>query len=503
MAMMTSAMSRSRRPLNMRDIADDETAHSWFQERLATYREELRQLANELSYLVELLGVAGIDAGEGAEARKEGVKKNAGANKDAHAAAADACEGAHTGTSLSQASLRTALAHVPRERALACAVRSDAATIAAFVLAQLLDRAWAHGRRTSVELEQLEEEFERYRCFSATGLPYYSLCDDVADLESLRRLGQLAARLLNDPDAPVLPLCSRYVTADELCPDDLPVDGTDPDAPGPDASPRAGSDPSSPVHDDPPLDDQNIVPSFAFGDTEQFEAFVSWAAGPRVNPRDQKQATLLRAFVAQSTVVDLAEGKSVVLLPRALSDRFDVEVEVPWCLEGMGWNENDAWASPQAERLRVLDTFNAAHPQSMRYFTGTRDFAVSEGPVRVALALCNAEDEHFWYAYPADDAPALVLSPAYALWETLQAVAEEPEWDAAFAERLLSAQYLGDEQVVLDIPRELLPSAGIDANEQEFVVVGSGEVLELWAAEAWHQAEQDNAFDINALFEES
>ena len=55
----------------------------------------------------------------------------------------------------------------------------------------------------------------------------------------------------------------------------------------------------------------------------------------------------------------------------------------------------------------------------------------------------------------------------------------------------------------LIIPRDLLAWAGIDAGEQAFAVVGNGEVLELWPAEAWHRVEEEDAFDLNALFGES
>ena len=38
------------------------------------------------------------------------------------------------------------------------------------------------------------------------------------------------------------------------------------------------------------------------------------------------------------------------------------------------------------------------------------------------------------------------------------------------------------------------------ADEQAFAVVGNGEALELWPAEAWHRVEEESTFDLNALF---
>lgn len=36
--------------------------------------------------------------------------------------------------------------------------------------------------------------------------------------------------------------------------------------------------------------------------------------------------------------------------------------------------------------------------------------------------------------------------------------------------------------------------------QQAFAVVGNGEALELWSAEAWHRVEEESTFDLNALF---
>lgn len=36
--------------------------------------------------------------------------------------------------------------------------------------------------------------------------------------------------------------------------------------------------------------------------------------------------------------------------------------------------------------------------------------------------------------------------------------------------------------------------------QRAFAVVGNGEALELWPAEAWHRVEEESTFDLNALF---
>lgn len=155
----------------------------------------------------------------------------------------------------------------------------------------------------------------------------------------------------------------------------------------------------------------------------------------------------------------------------------------------------------------MLDSFYAVSPRPLRYLTGTREAPALDVdcPVRLNLSLYNidVEAERLWYACPVDEHPALAITPAWALWQALQLEAEAPDWDASYARSLLRAVQLDLEHGELIIPRDLLAWAGIDAGEQAFVVVGNGEVLELWPAEAWHRVEEENAFDLNALFGES
>lgn len=352
----------------------------------------------------------------------------------------------------------------------------------------------------------MSETQESRRALSLRGIAK----DEVARERFRRRLGQLAARLLNDPDAPAFPLCSRYITADDLAldPDDtlVPASAEGP-APDPDDAPAPGSaeDPASnalpPVYAD-------AVPGFAMGDIDQFESFMTYVSGPNPCAHDERRV-LRRLLGSGSLVVELASGESVVLLPREFCSRFDVAVEEPWCsreLHLVGEGEA-AWLPQQVERLCVLDSFYAVSPRPLRYLTGTREAPALDVdcPVRLNLSLYNidVEAERLWYACPVDEHPALAITPAWALWQALQLEAEAPDWDASYARSLLRAVQLDLEHGELIIPRDLLAWAGIDADEQAFVVVGNGEVLELWPAEAWHRVEEENAFDLNALFGES
>ena len=430
-------VSGARRVVTLRDFAHDEVAHEYFQKRLGEYREELLALAAELACLTEAL------------------------------------DNARKGDCASPASLGVALARTPRERALAYMVRSDAAFIAASVLALLQDRVVARSPHASLELARWEEELERLVWFDAQDIACISLRDDAGDLECLRQLGQLAARLLNDPDAPALPLCPRYVTADDIVPGTL----------GP--------------------DDLEAVPCFAFNDMYQFSSFIEQTVGLTNSPRDRSRATILRLLAGKSLAVDLSDGERVVLLPRALSDRFHASVEQPWCVEGMGWSGLTGLAlTPQkADNLRVLDAFNAASECSRRYVTGTRSVsAAAERPVHVDLTLMNIADAYPWYAYSVDDEPALVLMPAQELWESLQAAAMAPEKECASVARLTSAVPLKEEHGVLTITRDVLARVGVDADEQSFEIVGVGHELELWPAAAWQRAAEDHAAEFDSLF---
>lgn len=204
-----SEAQESRRALSLRDIAKDEVARERFRRRLDSYRDELKLLVSEMSGLLAVLN-------------------------------ANACEAA----GMSQEKLRAALDRVPRERELACEVYSDASVIALLVHTLLKDRACQGPRRCKDEFAAWEEELERYAWFDVHGVAYGSIADDAFAVEPLRQLGQLAARLLNDPDAPAFPLCSRYITADDLAldPDDtlVPASAEGP-APDPDDAPAPGS----------------------------------------------------------------------------------------------------------------------------------------------------------------------------------------------------------------------------------------------------------------------
>ena len=218
---------------------------------------------------------------------------------------------------------------------------------------------------------------------------------------------------------------------------------------------------------------------------------------------------LRRLLGSGSLVVELASGESVVLLPRGFCSRFDAAVEGPWCsreLHLVGEGEA-AWLPQQVERLRVLDSFHAVPPRPLRYLTGTREVTAPDVdcPVRLNLSLHNidVEAERLWYACLVDEHPALAITPAWVLWQALQLETEAPDWDAAYARSLLRAVQLDLEHGELIIPRDILAWAGIDAGEQAFAVVGNGEVLELWPAEAWRRVEEEGAFDFSALFGES
>lgn len=451
-----SEAQESRRALSLRDIAEDEVACERFRLRLDSYRNELKLLVSEMS---GLLAVLNANAWEAAE--------------------------------MNQEKLRAALDRVPRERELACEAYSDASVIALLVHALLKDRARQGPRRCKDEFAAWEEELERYAWFDVHGVAYGSIADDAFAVEPLRQLGQLAARLLNDPDAPAFPLCSRYITADDLAPDpdDVPAPGAAED-PASNALPPAYAD---------------AVPGFAMGDIDQFESFMSYVSGP--NPRAHDERRVLRRLLGSgSLVLELASGESVVLLPREFCSRFDVAVEEPWCsreLHLVGEGEA-AWLPQQVERLRVLDSFHAVPPRPLRYLTGTREVPAPDVdcPVRLNLSLHNmdVEDERLWYACPVDEHPALAITPAWALWEALQLEAGAPDWDTSYARSLLRAVQLDREHDELIIPRDLLTWAGIDADEQAFAVVGNGEALELWPAEAWHRVEEESTFDLNALF---
>lgn len=454
-----SETQESRRALSLRDIAKDEVARERFRRRLDSYRDELKLLVSEMSGLLAVLN-------------------------------ANACEAA----GMSQEKLRAALDRVPRERELACEVYSDASVIALLVHTLLKDRACQGPRRCKDEFAAWEEELERYAWFDVHGVAYGSIADDAFAVEPLRQLGQLAARLLNDPDAPAFPLCSRYITADDLAPDPD-------DAPAPGSAEDPASNALPPVYAD-------AVPGFGMGDIDQFESFMTYVSGPNPCAHDERRV-LRRLLGSGSLVVELASGESVVLLPREFCSRFDVAVEEPWCsreLHLVGEGEA-AWLPQQVERLCVLDSFHAVSPRPLRYLTGTREAPALDVdcPVRLNLSLHNidVEAERLWYACPVDEHPALAITPAWALWQALQLEAEAPDWDASYARSLLRAVQLDLEYGELIIPRDLLAWAGIDAGEQAFVVVGNGEVLELWPAEAWHRVEEENAFDLNALFGES
>ncbi len=454
-----SEAQESRRALSLRDIAKDEVARERFRRRLDSYRDELKLLVSEMSGLLAVLN-------------------------------ANACEAA----GISQEKLRAALDRVSRERELACEVYSDASVIALLVHTLLKDRACQGPRRCKDEFAAWKEELERYAWFDVHGVAYGSIADDAFAVEPLRQLGQLAARLLNDPDTPAFPLCSRYITADDLAldPDDTPAPGSAED-PASNALPPVCAD---------------AVPGFAMGDIDQFESFMSYVSGPNPCAHDERRV-LRRLLGSGSLVVELASGESVVLLPREFCSRFDVAVEEPWCsreLHLVGEGEA-AWLPQQVERLCVLDSFHTVSPRPLRYLTGTREAPALDVdcPVRLNLSLHNidVEAERLWYACPVDEHPALAITPAWALWQALQLEAEAPDWDASYARSLLRAVQLDLEHGELIIPRDLLAWAGIDADEQAFVVVGNGEVLELWPAEAWHRVEEENAFDLNALFGES
>lgn len=453
-----SEAQESRRALSLRDIAEDEVARERFRRRIDSYRDELKLLVSEMSRLLAVLN-------------------------------ASACEAA----GMSQEKLRAALDRVPRERELVCEVYSDASVIALLVHTLLKDRARQGSQRCKDEFAAWEEELERYAWFDVHGVAYGSIADDAFAVEPLRQLGQLAARLLNDPDAPAFPLCSRYITADDLAPDPD-------DAPAPGSAEDSAPNALSPAYAD-------AVPGFAMGDIDQFESFMSYVAGPNPCAHDERRV-LRRLLGSGSLVVELASGESVVLLPRGFCSRFDAAVEGPWCsreLHLVGEGEA-AWLPHQVERLRVLDSFHAVPPRPLRYLTGTREVAAPDVdcPVHLNLSLHNidVEAERLWYACPVDEHPALAITPAWALWQALQLEAGAPDWDASYARSLLRAVQLDREHDELIIPRDLLAWAGIDAGEQAFVVVDNGEVLELWPAEAWRRVEEESAFDLNALFGE-
>lgn len=454
-----SEAQESHRALSLRDIAEDEVARERFRRRLDSYRDELKLLVSEMSGLLAVVNT-------------------------------NACEAA----GMSQEKLRAALDRVPRERELACEVYADASVIALLVHTLLKDRARQGSQRCKDEFAAWEEELERSAWFDVHGVAYGSIADDAFAVGPLRQLGQLAARLLNDPDAPAFPLCSRYITADDLAPDpdDTLVPGSAED-PASNALPPAYAD---------------AVPGFAMGDIDQFESFMSYVAGPNPCAYDERRV-LRRLLGSGSLVVELASGESVVLLPRGFCSRFDAAVEGPWCsreLHLVGEGEA-AWLPQQVERLRVLDSFHAVPPRPLRYLTGTREAPAPDvdRPVRLNLSLHNIDvgAERLWYACPVDEHPALAITPAWALWRALQLEAEAPDWDASYARSLLRAVQLDREHDELIIPRDLLAWAGIDVGEQAFAVVGNGEVLELWPAEAWHRVEEESAFDLNALFGES
>lgn len=471
-----SEAQESHRALSLRDIAEDEVARERFRRRLDSYRDELKLLVSEMSGLLAVVNM-------------------------------NACEAA----GMSQEKLRAALDRVPRERELACEVYADASVIALLVHTLVKDRARQGSQRCKDEFAAWEEELERYAWFDVHGVAYGSIADDAFAVEPLRQLGQLAARLLNDPDAPVFPLCSRYITADDLAPDPddtlVPASAEDP-APDPDDAPTPGSA-EDPASNALPPAYADAVPGFAMGDIDQFESFMSYVSGPHPCAHDERRRVLRRLLGSGSLVVELASGESVVLLPREFCSRFDVAVEEPWCsrelhLVGEG---GAAWLPQQVERLRVLDSFHAVPPRPLRYLTGTREVPAPDVhcPVRLNLSLHNidVETERLWYACPVDEHPALAITPAWALWQALQLEAEAPDWDASYARSLLRAVQLDLEHGELIIPRDLLAWAGIDVGEQAFAVVGNGEVLELWPAEAWHRVEEESAFDLNALFGES
>ncbi|WP_418741848.1 hypothetical protein [Enorma massiliensis] len=454
-----SEAQESHRALSLRDIAEDEVARERFRRRLDSYRDELKLLVSEMSGLLAVVNM-------------------------------NACEAA----GMSQEKLRAALDRVPRERELACEVYADASVIALLVHTLLKDRARQGSQRCKDEFAAWEEELERSAWFDVHGVAYGSIADGAFAVGPLRQLGQLAARLLNDPDAPAFPLCSRYITADDLAPDpdDTLVPGSAED-PASNALPPAYAD---------------AVPGFAMGDIDQFESFMSYVAGPNPCAHDERRV-LRRLLGSGSLVVELASGESVVLLPRGFCSRFDAAVEGPWCsreLHLVGEGEA-AWLPQQVERLRVLDSFHAVPPRPLRYLTGTREAPAPDvdRPVRLNLSLHNIDvgAERLWYACPVDEHPALAITPAWALWRALQLEAEAPDWDASYARSLLRAVQLDREHDELIIPRDLLAWAGIDVGEQAFAVVGNGEVLELWPAEAWHRVEEESAFDLNALFGES
>lgn len=451
-----SEAQESHRALSLRDIAEDEVARERFRRRLDSYRDELKLLVSEMSGLLAVVNM-------------------------------NACEAA----GMSQEKLRAALDRVPRERELACEVYADASVIALLVHTLLKDRARQGSQRCKDEFAAWEEELERSAWFDIHGVAYGSIADDAFAVGPLRQLGQLAARLLNDPDAPAFPLCSRYITADDLAPDpdDTLVPGSAED-PASNALPPAYAD---------------AVPGFAMGDIDQFESFMSYVAGPNPCAHDERRV-LRRLLGSGSLVVELASGESVVLLPRGFCSRFDAAVEGPWCsreLHLVGEGEA-AWLPQQVERLRVLDSFHAVPPRPLRYLTGTREAPAPDvdRPVRLNLSLHNIDvgAERLWYACPVDEHPALAITPAWALWRALQLEAEAPDWDASYARSLLRAVQLDREHDELIIPRDLLAWAGIDVGEQAFAVVGNGEALELWPAEAWHRVEEESTFDLNALF---
>ncbi len=252
----------------------------------------------------------------------------------------------------------------------------------------------------------------------------------------------------------------------------------------------------------------DAVPGFAMGDIDQFESFMSYVAGPNPCAHDERRV-LRRLLGSGSLVVELASGESVVLLPRGFCSRFDAAVEGPWCsrelhLVGGRRGSMAAPAGRAPARARLVSccaTASLALPD--RHAGGPAPDV--DRPVRLNLSLHNIDvgAERLWYACPVDEHPALAITPAWALWRALQLEAEAPDWDASYARSLLRAVQLDREHDELIIPRDLLAWAGIDVGEQAFAVVGNGEVLELWPAEAWHRVEEESAFDLNALFGES
>lgn len=422
--------------LTLRDCARDTVASARFKRRLDGYREGLQFLASELSLMIHAL------------------------------------DGAQTSDGAAPAALRTAIEHTPRERALACEVRSDAAYIASLALALLQDRATAGAAHAQDELAAWEEVLERFAWFDAPDIARCSVCDDADDVESLRQLGQLAARLLADPDAPALPVCPHYLTAQDLAPDALPPDCAD------------------------------AVPCFGFSDTYQFSSFISETVGLNYGPCDRTRATLMRLLAGKSLVVDAADGRRVVLLPRALSDRFNVSVERPWCVENMGWGgaANPSWTRLQVDRLRVLDAFHAASFRPGQYLVGTRELPPQEGDIQLDLAELKVADVPAWYAYQAEEgAPALALVPAGCFWEALKLVANAPSPRGAEVQAMVHAEQLSSAGGCLTVLRRLLVAVGMPADERSLVLIGNADRFELWPADAWREAEEPYIDELEGL----